>query len=233
MNIFESLENLNVSEECFDEILNMVEELLSEDTGNWEPAKYKNKWSVYDKTSCVYYPTKGGRKGAEKRCKELNTKYPEKPRIDLSYENLQVSKEYINSIMGIVEEILSEKVTVERARKAAEKSIPARQKECEKHSIMAIYDPDFPANYDSKATERASARLRGAEKMAELPKGDNRDYAKLRKAARKARLDRKDEVIDATEYSSGHNPEIPRLEGRYEKADLFATDSNGRLENKK
>ena len=32
MDIFESLENLNVSEECFDDIMNMVEELLSEGT---------------------------------------------------------------------------------------------------------------------------------------------------------------------------------------------------------
>lgn len=31
MGIFESLENLNVSEECFDDILSIVEELLSED----------------------------------------------------------------------------------------------------------------------------------------------------------------------------------------------------------
>lgn len=31
MNIFESLENLNVSEECFDEIMGLVEELLNED----------------------------------------------------------------------------------------------------------------------------------------------------------------------------------------------------------
>ena len=31
MSIFESLENLNVSEECFDEIVAMVEELLDED----------------------------------------------------------------------------------------------------------------------------------------------------------------------------------------------------------
>ena len=30
MNIFESLENLNVSEECFDDIINIVEELLDE-----------------------------------------------------------------------------------------------------------------------------------------------------------------------------------------------------------
>ena len=102
MSIFESLENLNVSEECFDEIMGIVEELLGEGTNNWEPAKYKNKWSVYDKTSCVYYPTKGGRKGAEKRCKELNTEYPDKPQVDPFYESL------MEEIMGIVEELLGE-----------------------------------------------------------------------------------------------------------------------------
>ena len=32
MDIFESLENLNVSEECFDDIMDIVEELLSEGT---------------------------------------------------------------------------------------------------------------------------------------------------------------------------------------------------------
>ena len=32
MNIFESLENLNVSEECFDEIMSIVEDLLGEGT---------------------------------------------------------------------------------------------------------------------------------------------------------------------------------------------------------
>jgi hypothetical protein len=39
MDIFESLENLNVSEECFDEIMGLVEELLSEEDV-YEPAAY-------------------------------------------------------------------------------------------------------------------------------------------------------------------------------------------------
>ena len=30
MNIFESLENLNVSEECFDDIINIVEEIINQ-----------------------------------------------------------------------------------------------------------------------------------------------------------------------------------------------------------
>ena len=35
MDIFESLENLNVSEECFDEIMGLVEGILSEDLPNY------------------------------------------------------------------------------------------------------------------------------------------------------------------------------------------------------
>lgn len=34
MDIFESLENLNISEECFDEIMGLVEEILSENYTN-------------------------------------------------------------------------------------------------------------------------------------------------------------------------------------------------------
>ena len=49
MDIFESLENLNVSEECFDEIMGLVEEILSESTwdqiekvhGTYGPSNYK------------------------------------------------------------------------------------------------------------------------------------------------------------------------------------------------
>lgn len=40
--IFESLENLNVSEECFDDIMGLVEELLNEDTENYIIKKYGN-----------------------------------------------------------------------------------------------------------------------------------------------------------------------------------------------
>ena len=40
MGIFESLENLNVSEECFDEIMDIVEELLSEDIYDYIQKKH-------------------------------------------------------------------------------------------------------------------------------------------------------------------------------------------------
>ena len=42
MNIFESLENLNVSEECFDGIMGLVEEYISE--RNKENKEKKNEW---------------------------------------------------------------------------------------------------------------------------------------------------------------------------------------------
>ena len=36
MNIFESLENLNVSEECFDEIIVLAEEIINEVSDEWK-----------------------------------------------------------------------------------------------------------------------------------------------------------------------------------------------------
>lgn len=44
MNIFESLENLPVSESCFDDILGLVEELILE--RNQENRKKKRKWEL-------------------------------------------------------------------------------------------------------------------------------------------------------------------------------------------
>jgi hypothetical protein len=49
MDIFESLENLNVSEECFDEIMGIIEAIISESTwdqiekvhGTYGPSNYK------------------------------------------------------------------------------------------------------------------------------------------------------------------------------------------------
>ena len=101
MNIFESLENLNVSEECFDEIMGLVEEILSEED-NYEAAqdrRDRNKWKVYDKTSCVFYDCKGGKRGAQKEAKRLNTVIPTKPKIDLSYESF-------NNISNVLEGII-------------------------------------------------------------------------------------------------------------------------------
>lgn len=104
MDIFKSLENLNVSEECFDEIMDIVEELLSEED-NYEAAqdrRDRNKWKVYDKTSCVFYDCKGGKRGAQEEAKRLNTVIPTKPKIDLTYESFS---NISNVLEGIIDTI--------------------------------------------------------------------------------------------------------------------------------
>lgn len=40
----------------------------------FEALKYKNRWAVFDTCACVWYFTKGGKRGAEKMAKELNKK---------------------------------------------------------------------------------------------------------------------------------------------------------------
>lgn len=138
-------------------------------------------------------------------------------------ENLAVSEECFNDIMGIVEEIINEGPSVERVRKAAENSISARQAKFEKEAG----DPDaLPIN--PNAYKKAADKLFAAKKMAQLPKGDNRDYSKLRKAARKVRMDRDEQAEDAWAYSKP-NPERDRLDSRSEKADLFAINGHGKM----
>lgn len=87
--------------EALDVIENIIKEIISEEE-NWEPAKYKNKWHVYDKASCTYSAVKGGKKGAEKKAKELNTAYPEqKVKVDPFYEALDVIEEIKNVAEGL------------------------------------------------------------------------------------------------------------------------------------
>lgn len=87
--------------EALDIIESIIKEIISEEE-NWEPAKYKNKWHVYDKTSCTYSAVKGGKKGAEKKAKELNTAYPEqKAKVDPFYEALDTIKEIKNVAEGL------------------------------------------------------------------------------------------------------------------------------------
>ena len=87
--------------EALDVIESIIKEIISEEE-NWEPAKYKNKWHVYDKTSCTYNAVKGGKKGAEKKAKELNTAYPEqKAKVDPFYEALDTIEEIKNVAEGL------------------------------------------------------------------------------------------------------------------------------------
>jgi hypothetical protein len=143
--------------------------------------------------------------------------------ITMDDGNLYLYESLYNEIADLTKAI-NEKVTVERVRKAAENSIPTRQAKFEKEAG----DPEaFPVN--PNAYKKAADKLYAAKKMTNLPKGDNRDYAKLRKAARKVRMDRDEQAEDAWAYSTKHSPETDRLDDRSNKADLFAIDSKGKM----
>ncbi len=49
MNIFESLENLNVSEECFDDIIGIVEEYINEVSDSTVASMYKKRREIEKK----------------------------------------------------------------------------------------------------------------------------------------------------------------------------------------
>ena len=70
MNIFESLENLNVSEECFNSIINMVEEIINEVSDEWKQqcansAKEKREYfkKLYDRAKSNYESERSSKNG--------------------------------------------------------------------------------------------------------------------------------------------------------------------------
>ena len=72
MNIFESLENLPVSEECFDDIMGIVEELLNEDLHHYIQKKYNEK--IENARKKEYAPKVGDTRSSKEIKKEQLTK---------------------------------------------------------------------------------------------------------------------------------------------------------------
>lgn len=176
MSIFESLENLSVSEACFEDIIKLVEEYVTTSGPEFEPAKYKNKWSVYSKSSCTYEPVKGGRRGAEKRCKELNAICTDKPRIDLSYESLE-------DIIGIIKEMLNE------GKEPFETTLDYKTR-LQKHFGPILNDKMAAARSKAKHYEKKSKGLVKQEKGA---KAAVKDAEEKEKAAYNNRIDKLDD----------------------------------------
>lgn len=90
MNIFESLENLNVSEECLDEIISLVEKDLydrAKEIGKekalsdnyWKELKDAVKREGFDKVIAKRSPirTKAGKQDALRKMSELIKEHPE------------------------------------------------------------------------------------------------------------------------------------------------------------
>ena len=86
MDIFENLENLNVSEECFNDIMDIVEELLSEKITDWDN---------YVKAAEKVLPerVKSGHGGRIRHAAEVSCQPSEKDIKDYTEENIDVTKE--------------------------------------------------------------------------------------------------------------------------------------------
>ena len=87
MDIFENLENLNVSEECFNDIMDIVEELLSEKVTDWDN---------YVKTAEKVLPKriKSGHGGRIRHAAEVSSQPSEKDIKDYTEKNIDVTKEH-------------------------------------------------------------------------------------------------------------------------------------------
>ena len=83
MNIFESLENLNISEECFDDILSMVELILNEedslDDGSHIRRKYGNPEYKKDEKGELQFDKKGYAIPANKSAELYAKAHPNHP----------------------------------------------------------------------------------------------------------------------------------------------------------
>lgn len=213
MDIFENLENLAVSEECFDDIIKIVEAILAEEN-NFEPAKYKNKWHVYDKTSATYYAAKGGKKGAEKRAKELNTAIPSNPKVDLFYEGLEVSEECFNDIIdetaGTIYKSIEKKYgkpkydeegnPVNKSAELGSKFLGARSKE-----FVDAYTRDYEKGKD---LPRGTAGRKECTTHAAWSLRNKRDNTKAQKNEPKYSDEHKDEVLKQKEEMRKKHAEI-------------------------
>ena len=94
MNIFESLENLNVSEECFDEIMGIVEEILGES----KVLAYSHEQRAKNDASNAQYgrPSVHPREKGDKiiaKARQLDKKLYDKMVTDLESSNSKVKGE--------------------------------------------------------------------------------------------------------------------------------------------
>lgn len=78
MDIFENLENLNVSEECFDDIMDIVEEIINE----WDKTGYSNKVDKHLDNQLDNVPKKEGTKSPDENSLEYQNYMRDKVAAD-------------------------------------------------------------------------------------------------------------------------------------------------------
>jgi ribosomal protein S13 len=99
MDIFESLENLNVSEECFDEIMDMVEELLSGIKEDLQGRYVKTKVSDNLRKDADEY-IKHNPEESSYLTLRVNKKYPTKEQSPENNNNKKVSSAKAYELVG-------------------------------------------------------------------------------------------------------------------------------------
>ena len=112
MDIFESLENLNVSEECFDEIMGLVEEVINEVSKELHVKAAENSLPKRNRAFCLA-AAKYNAVGGDKTAKEVKDT---KSRLDHAHEIIaqeqpkkvttEASEVCFDEIMGLVEDLI-------------------------------------------------------------------------------------------------------------------------------
>ena len=168
MSIFEELENLNVSEECFDEILESIEDYIEKKYpeqkeeykgAHSEPANKKTELLTKARKAnieeLVHAEDKEGKKKVlDKRYStkrgqgEIKTLLKQK---GLSESILGVSEECFDDIMGIVEAILSES---NKARKEAHKEAIFKVHHPAGQRLYRLKDKNSPEQEQAKKNLR-------------------------------------------------------------------------------
>ena len=126
MNIFESLENLNVSEECFNDIVGIVEEIINE--RNKENRKARRKWEQ----GISPEGTRGYNMAAKDMDKKMQVLVPAIKQAKESGDTTEYDK------------LVSQRDALTNS--FAEKNLPYRQKQLAKNPIIRSEKMYIPVN---------------------------------------------------------------------------------------
>ena len=148
MDIFESLENLNVSEECFDEIMGIVEEIIKRHEPIPDNKPCAMSWNNNDGTyKVVTFKDKHGRLSDPETNKHLDGKTFKSSKAADNYASkkgyvVHSVEESIKDITGYCPKSIQREVAREFNRPVNQEKIEANKKN--------IYDLNNPNSYERK-----------------------------------------------------------------------------------
>lgn len=218
MDIFESLENLPISEECFDNIMGLVEEIINEEDV-YEPAAYakdgynfmatgRNKlngklYKVHTKHDKGVTKTKLYAKDGDSACKLVQKAYggPDSAHT-LANESLY------NEIADLVEELLSEGHESALMKKYGVNDIQKLPKEVRRKYFPTIrpehYNDEGSAKYLLKSSPKSRSHHDLSKYKPQEVSHDNAEKKYLPKNIKKVLKNRYDSGIDDSVELQGH-----------------------------